>query len=346
MACRDDVETTSPKRESITESVYASGVVKSKDQYQVFSTVIGLLQKIHIEEGDTIKKGTPLFTILHETSSLARQNAELAAQLADIKANQGKLDDLLLQVNFAKSKMQNDSLLMTRQRSLWSQGIGSKVEVEKAELNYQNARAAYESARIRYRDESRRLNIASQQAQKNLQISRTTEGDFSITSLLNGKVYSILKEEGEMVNTQTPLAVVGSAKDFMLELQVDEYDITSIRPGQEVKVTMDSYKGEVFDAIITKVNPIMNERTKTVTVEADFIKQPPALYPNLTLEANIILQVKEDALTLPRQYILDDRYVINVDGDTLSIRTGVKDYQKAEIVEGLKESDVLQLPEK
>jgi HlyD family secretion protein len=343
-ACKDKVETTSPTRESITESVYASGIVRSKNQYQVFATVNGLLHKAYVDEGDTVKKGAPLFAILNESSTLARENAQLAADLADLRANQGKLDEILLQTDLARNKMQNDSLLLARQESLWSQNIGSKVELEKAELNYKNAKTNYESARIRYKDEKRRLDILSKQAQKNLQISRSTERDFTLTSIMDGKIYSLLKEEGEMVNTQTPLAVIGDLDHFLLELQVDEYDITSIRPGLEVKVTMDSYKGEVFDAVITKVHPMMNERSKTVTVEADFVKQPHSLYPNLTLEANIILQVKQDALTLPRKYILGDRYVINDAGDTLAIKTGLKDYLKAEILEGVSESDILQLP--
>lgn len=344
-ACKENVETTSPKRESITESVYASGMVKSKNQYQVFATVNGLLQKVHVEEGDTVKKGAPLLTVLNETSILARENAQLAAELADVKANQGRLDELLLQIELAKNKMNNDSLLMTRQRSLWAQDIGSKVELERAELNFQNSKTTFESARIRYADEKRRLDITSRQALKNVEITRKNGKDFTITSIMAGKVYSILKEEGEMINTQMPLAVIGDVNAFILELQVDEYDITRIRTGQQVKVTMDSYKGEVFDAVIMRINPIMNERSKTVTVEAAFIQQPPFLYPNLTLEANIILQVKEDVLTLPRKFILGDRFVINVNGDTLAVRVGSKDYLKAEILEGVDEKDKLILPQ-
>ena len=342
--CKETVESISPKKENITESVYASGTLKSKNQYQVFSTVNGLLARVWVDEGDTVKKGSPLFTILNETSKLTRENAQLAADLADIRTNQGKLDELKLNINLARSRLQNDSLLMVRQQDLWAQNLGSKVEVEKAQLNFQNSKTAYTAAQLRYADEKRRLDIMSKQAQKNLQISLSNESDFTVTSNINGKIYSMLKEQGEMVNTQTALAIVGDATDFVIELQVDEYDITAIRPGQQVKISMDSYRGQVFDAMITKINPILNERTKTATVEAVFVNPPPALYPNLSLEANIILQVKENVLTLPRQYILNDQYVINKAGDTLMIKTGVKDYLKAEILEGISEQDVLIRP--
>lgn len=342
--CKETVVSISPKKENITESVYASGSLKSKNQYQVFSTVNGLLARVWVDEGDTVKKGSPLFTILNETSKLTRENAQLAADLADLRTNQGKLDELKLNINLARSRLQNDSLLMVRQQDLWAQNLGSKVEVEKAQLNFQNSKTACAAAQLRYADEKRRLDILSKQAQKNLQISLSNESDFTVTSNINGKIYSMLKEQGEMVNTQTALAIIGDATDFIIELQVDEYDITAVRPGQQVKISMDSYKGQVFDAMITKINPILNERSKTATVEAVFVNPPPALYPNLSLEANIILQVKENVLTLPRQYILNDQYVINKAGDTLMIKTGVKDYLKAEILEGISEQDVLIRP--
>ena len=107
---------------------------------------------------------------------------------------------------------------------------------------------------------------------------------------------------------------------------------------------MDSYRGEVYDAVVTKVYPLLNSRTKTALVEARFINQPPVLYPNLTLEANIILHVKENVLTIPRAYIMDDAFVININGDTLPIKTGAQDYMKTEILEGLSEHEILILP--
>jgi HlyD family secretion protein len=81
-ACKTKTENTRPTIEKITESVYASGIVKSKNQYQVFSTVNGIIQKIWVKEGDLVKKGDPLFTIENEISKLQSDNAKLAADFA------------------------------------------------------------------------------------------------------------------------------------------------------------------------------------------------------------------------------------------------------------------------
>ena len=147
-----------------------------------------------------------------------------------------------------------------------------------------------------------------------------------------------------MVNLQTPLAVVGGAGNFILELQVDEYDIEKIKPGQQILVTMDSYKNEVFEAEVTRVLPLMNERTRSFTIEAVFTKGPPALYPNLTTEANIVLQTRENTITIPRDFLVNDSTVMLADGKERKVVTGVMDFQKVEIINGLTTTDEIMKP--
>ena len=88
----------------------------------------------------------------------------------------------------------------------------------------------------------------------------------------------------------------------------------------------------------------MNERTRSFTVEAIFTKRPDALYPNLTTEANIILQTKEKAITIPRDYLINDSMVIMADGEKRKVVTGVMDFQKVEILSGLTTSDEIMKP--
>jgi HlyD family secretion protein len=45
-SCKSNQEKTKPTTENITESVYAAGIIKTKNQYQVFSTVNGLIRQI------------------------------------------------------------------------------------------------------------------------------------------------------------------------------------------------------------------------------------------------------------------------------------------------------------
>lgn len=346
ISCKSKQEQTQPTIENITESVYASGIVKSKNQYQVFSTSNGLIKDIMVTEGDLVQKGTPIIRIENETAQLSAENARLAADYTSVSANADKLQELRINIDLAKSKLNNDSMLMVRQHNLWAQGIGSRNELDQRDLVYQNSKTAYEAAVLRYRDLQRQVSFSAQQSQKNLQISNKLASDFTIKSETNGKVYNILKEKGEMVNMQTPIAIIGDATSFLLELQVDEYDIAQIRLGQKVLVTMDSYKGKTFEASISKINPIMNERSRSFTVEATFITAPPSLYPNLTVESNVLIQTKANALTIPRSFLINDSFVMLANKEKIKVTTGLKDYKKVEILKGLAASDFIIKPVK
>ena len=147
-----------------------------------------------------------------------------------------------------------------------------------------------------------------------------------------------------MINTQTAVAILGDAGKFYIELQVDEYDIARMSIGQTVVLNMDSYKGKTFEAKITKINPLMNERSRSFTIEADFVTQPPALYPNLTVEANVVIQTKEKVLTIPRAYLSDDSTVWISAKEKKKLRVGLTDYNKAEIISGLTSGDIIYKP--
>lgn len=343
-ACGKKQETTTATRESITESIYASGIIKSKNQYQAFATVNGIIDEIFVKEGDAVKKGDPILSISNETQKLNKENAELAAEFADFNANQSKLNESKMFIELAKNKMKNDSALYFRQKALWQQQIGSKVEFEQRELAYQNSKTAYYSSLVKYDDLKRQLSFSSSQSKKNLLISNKLENDFTLKSEIDGIVYNITKSKGELVGLQTPLAVIGDASDFILEMQVDEYDILKIKKGQLVLVTLDSYRNMVFEATVTRIYPYMNEKSKTFLVEAEFTKKPDVLYPNITFEANIVLDSKNNTLLVPRNYLINDSVAVLKNGDKVSVKTGLKNYQKIEIISGLTESDEIVKP--
>ncbi|MDI1235433.1 MAG: efflux RND transporter periplasmic adaptor subunit [bacterium] len=343
-ACKPKVEKIKPTFSPISESVYASGVLKSKNQYQAFATVGGIIDELLVEEGDTVKKGDAILTIANEAQRLNKENAELSANFAEIGANQGKINEAKQMVILARIKMQNDSSLFSRQSTLWQQQIGSKVELEQRELAYQNSKTAYLSSIVHYNDLKRQLVLNSAQSKKNFQIISKMASDFTLRSEINGKIYQLPKSKGELVGAQTILAVIGDAQKFYLEMQVDEMDILKIKKGLKVMVVMDSYKGRVFEALVTKIDPIMNERSKTFTVEAEFIELPKLLYPNITLEANIVIQTKKNVMLLPRNYLLNDSFVIKANGDKVAVKTGLRDYQKIEILSGINADDELIKP--
>lgn len=344
LSCGKKQETSLPTVGAITESIYASGVLKTADQYQAYVTVNGIISKILVKEGDSVQVGSPLVSITNETQRYAAENASLAANFNDFTANAGKLDEAKLVIESAKNKFKLDSALYFRQKNLWEQQIGTKVDFEMKELAFQTAKSNYLSAIQRFRDLKRSLAFNSSQAKKNLQISANQAQDFILRSKSNGIVYSLLKSIGEIVSPQSPIAVIGNYQDFVLEMQVDENDILRVQNGQKVIVTLDSYKNQAFEAKVSKISEIMNERSKTFLVEARFTKAPPKLFPNITFEANILLNKKENVLLIPRNYLKQDSIVTLGSGEERIVKVGLKDFQKAEILSGLKATDEIVKP--
>ncbi|MGN6802050.1 MAG: efflux RND transporter periplasmic adaptor subunit, partial [Ginsengibacter sp.] len=261
-----------------------------------------------------------------------------------VSQNAEKLRELKNAIDLAKEKLDYDSSLLSRQQNLWKSDIGTRNDLERQELAYKNSLKAYNTAELNYTDFKKQLQLQDQQAQKNVSISKTVAANYAVKSEMDGKVYDVLVEEGEMVTPQLPVAIIGDANDFTLELNVDEYDISRIRIGQDILVNMDSYKPEVFTAKVTRIDPLMNNRTKTFLVKAAFVKRPAVLYANLSCEANIIIRSNEKAITIPRSYLLPGDYVLLQNNKRKKIVTGLKDYQKVEVVKGLSTTDIIRKP--
>ncbi len=344
-SCKKKLEKIQPTVENITESVYASGIVKSKNQYKVFSTVNGLVNDVLVTEGDIVKKGEVLIKITNTTAQLNIENAKIAADYNAVDANAERLNELQININLAKARMDEDASLQRRQQNLWNENIGSHNELEQRQLAYKNSATAYEAAKLRYTQMQKQFHFQEKQSQKNVEIYSTIKNDYNIKSNADVKVYNFLVKKGEMVNTLSPVAILGDIKNFEMELQVDEYDIAKIKAGQKMVLNMDSYKGQVFEAIVTKINPTMNERTKSFTIYADFVSLPNNLFPNLSCEANIVITEKEKTLTIPRNYLITGDYVLLANKEKRKVTVGLKDYQKVEIITGLNTSEFIVKPD-
>lgn len=337
VSCHTQLEKTVPERNNITLSVYASGKVVSKDQYEVKPNTSGYIQEIHVSEGDVVQKGTVLFSLSNETTVLNKEIASLSRSFSERQNNLERLQELEARIDLAQSQMAHDSLLLERQRRLKKSGIGTDLELEQRLLSYAQRKTDYTGLKLKKETLERELAHNEDTAKKNLEIASAVANDLEIKSNIEGKVYSLLMEKGELVNSQNALAIVGDADEFLLELLVDEYDISQIKLGQEAKISLDSYQNQVFDARITKINPMMDAGNKSFVVEASFVSKPPTLYPNLTLEANIIIAIKENALIIPSSFILQGNQVISASGDTLQVKTGIRNYSETEIISGIDE---------
>jgi HlyD family secretion protein len=344
-ACQKNREALKPYRTSLIESVYASAKVQPDHLYEVYSSVGGILDKNLVEEGDTIVLGQPILQIINNTPKINMENAKLALQLAqeNYLGSAAVLEEIQDEINAAAFKFQNDSINYFRQKNLWEQNIGSKVEYDAKKLNYELSKNNLNLLKSKYHRTKNELKTKVKQAENNYETTLIATGDFTVTGKINGKVYKLYKKPGEIVSTQQPLAAIGSSNVFVIEMLVDEVDIIKISIGQKVLLTLDAYNTTVFEAKVSKINPEKDERSQTFTIEALFEKVPPVLYPGLSGEANIIVTKKDSVLTIPKNYLFNGNKVITDNGE-VSVSIGLQNIDRVEVLDGIDANTTIYKP--
>ena len=65
----------------------------------------------------------------------------------------------------------------------------------------------------------------------------------------------------------------------------------------------------------------------------------------MTAEANIVIETKKNVITIPKNYLIQNEYVLVNKNEKRKVKTGLSDYQKVEILEGLKPDESIFKPE-
>ncbi|AXG70748.1 putative efflux pump membrane fusion protein [Kordia sp. SMS9] len=325
-----------PTEQTLVESVYASATIQPDSLYQAYAIVGGILDANLVEEGELVSAEQSIIQIINNTSKLNTQNAKFSLELAkeNYNGSAALLSSIQDEIEAAFLKYKNDSINYVRQKKLWDQNIGSKIEFDSKKLQYQLSSNELKRLKNRYLSTQNELQTAVKQAKNTYESSLITTDDYTVKSKIKGKVYALYKEPGEIVNTMESLASIGSATNFVIELLVDEVDIVKIKKDQEVLVHLDAYDGIVFKANISKIYPKKDESNQTFTVEAVFDDMPDVLFPGLSGEANIVISQKKDVLTIPKVYLIENNKV-ETDEGIINITTGLQNMEYVEVTSGL-----------
>lgn len=346
IGCSGESRSVQPTRDTITESVYASATVQPDSMYKVHAAVSGILERNLVSEGDRVQAGTPLLKITDRTPELSRENARLQMELAasNYQGTTTPLRDLASRIETARLAYIDDSVNYRRQENLWAQQIGSRAAFENRKLAYERSQNQLDQLQTEYARLERELRTKMEQAQNSYRSYQANADEFRVRSFIDGKVYALFKEPGELVVPNEPLATLGKPDSFVVELLVDEVDIVRLQTGQEVLVSLDAYPREVFRAAITRIYPQKDSRNQTFLAEARFETPPKQLYPGLSGEANIVIDRRENALTIPRNLLLAGDSVLTEDG-MKKVVTGLQTLDRVEIRSGLDAGSNILKPE-
>lgn len=344
-ACKEK-RTLHPQLKMIVQTVYASGKVMADSEYTVYALSTGTVVRKLVQEGDEVKKGQVIYVLRHTATAAKMEAANSAFSIAreNLSGNSRILTDLKIAVENADLKFSNDSLSYTRYQNLWAQNIGTKINLDNARTQYQLSYNQKRSAREKYRATVNDLRVAFKNAKSQAAGTRSDLDNYFIRAESSGTVYQTLKEKGEVVKMNDPIALLGRSAARIIRLAVDQQDIEQIKAGQAVLLKTDVAGERIFKARISRIYPVMNEGDQTFRVDATFTDGTNQSFIHSSVEANIIVARKPNCLTIPLVMLLNgDSIYIRQQGRlvTKPVRTGIRTNDVVEILSGADEHTVI-----
>ncbi|MEL6823812.1 MAG: HlyD family efflux transporter periplasmic adaptor subunit, partial [Calditrichota bacterium] len=273
LSCSNHSESISPVRKDITDVVFASGHIIFSDEYLVATNAEGFILKSYVRAGDEVDIGDPLFQLSNEVQSSQLDNAMEQYQDARFKssAQSPQIVAQRKQIEQAKSQIVQDKTNFERYSILIKTNAVSKLDYEKAELQYQASLSELAVLEKNLEDLRSGLNLNLKNAESQLRIQQDYLGDYFITSTRKGRVLQIYKEQGELARRGELLAKIGSG-EATAKLFIAEEDIVHIQVGQSAKVVLNTNPEEPVDAVISKVYPAFDLTEQSFILEAAFAK--------------------------------------------------------------------------
>ena len=134
------------------------------------------------------------------------------------------------------------------------------------------------------REKLRLLGLKEEQVER-VERERRASDHLTIYAPTGGVVIEKHLSEGAYVQTGTPLYTIADLSRLWLELRAYESDLSWIHYGQAVEFSTEAYPGEVFSGQISFVDPVLDERTRTVRVRVNVSNEQGRLKPGMLVWA-------------------------------------------------------------
>ena len=134
------------------------------------------------------------------------------------------------------------------------------------------------------REKLRLLGLAAEQIEEIEKTGQPTD-HITIYAPIGGVVIERHATEGMYVETGTKIYTIADLSNLWVKLDAYESDMMWIRYGQEVEFTTQSYPGQVFKGTISFIDPVLNDKTRTVKVRVNVDNTEGKLKPQMFVKA-------------------------------------------------------------
>ena len=327
------VETIAPG--TIATENKVSGQISADNESVILIASTAKCTAVYKNAGDQVQAGDVICT-LDLGSTLSSYNAARISYQSAVQSYQDQKGILDKQVSMAADNVNNT-------KALFEIGAASKLEVDQAELNYQNAVAGRNSALSQLEAGMQNAKSGVEQLDTALE---NVDPNGNVLAPQSGTLVTMNATEGSYISNSMPLIVIDGAEQMKVTASVSETLVPKISAGDSADVTVGA-ANQKFTAVVRSVERAANMQTKlynvVLTVPADVTGLLSGMFADVTFHTD----VAEQTIVVPTEAIRTSngvQYVYVVEEDTaryIEVTTGLVGSGVTEVTSGLTEGQQL-----
>ena len=354
--------TVDPVRRGVVEQTVAaitSGTVMPPRRAMVAAATLGVISRVHVQEGDRVAAGDLLVELEH-----AELDAQVALAEANLKVGRSRLEQVriaaqiyreIAAAQLAQSAAQLDQTEgdFERLRALAARNAVSQSDYDKASLALRVARETKIAAEARQKEnlvreeEVRSAEAAIEQLEAALRLAEAARDRAFVRAPFDGVVAAVNLKEGEGVAMGLPLAQLVQDEGCYIEAPFDEANAAQIHLGQTVRIEVDAYPDKAFHGEVSYIAPVVAinmDLTRTLNIKVSVKETPELFLPGMSADVTIITESKENTLYVPSESLIRDQIAYLIDQDRVvrrDVETGIGNWESREILSGLDEGEMV-----
>jgi HlyD family secretion protein len=332
--------------DTLSVSVTAEGRTRARDPYTVTAPVAGWLTRIPVQEGDEVDAGQVLARILPSPQD-PRTAAALGADVEAARAMRVEAEASLARAAVQAEQARREA---ERRTALAEEGSLSREVIEQARTQAALAERTRASAEAAL--EAASANLAAAEARVMGASGDASSGPaVAVTAPVAGRILRIPDRSARVVPAGTPLMEMADVGGLEVVFDVLSQDAVRIEPGQEIRITewggdgvLEGTVRTVTRAGYTRVSALGVEEQR-VDVVGDLSHIPSALGTGYRVAGEIVTSRASDVLAVPTSGLFrsDGAWavyaVVNGRAVRREVTLGLRNAERAEVVEGLVEGD-------
>ena len=336
--------------------VEAIGTLNPYDDITVSTEVDGLLRDLFVDEGTKVTKGMLLAAIddpdyaievkraggVVEAAGSRLQQLVTGARPQEIQLAKAEVDQTLADMEKRKADRE-------RAKALYEKKYISAQEWDATRTTYEVAVAYHKKARENYalvvegprQEEITSARAQLDQAQSALSLARQKLAKTKIFSPLGGIVRVRKVSKGEFLKNGSPLFVIIQSHPIKLRFTLAEKDVGRVRADQDVYLRVEAFPGREFQGKVRTIYPSLEEKTRTLLVEALVPNPEGLLKPGFFAKVILYTGQGRETVVIPITALLYEEARVKVfveEGGRAKekfVKLGSKYGEVMEIVEGL-----------